>query len=126
MSEDFLKDPLALFSVKGKVAIVTGASGAFGALAAKVLAGAGAKLVLSAGKKAELDAVSDACRALGADVDGTYTLAFDDNHKFDVYCMGMNLTTAPPKEYLEVNLQVRRPRGWAWPSLPPGRAAAGC
>ena len=70
MSEDFLKDPLALFSVKGKVAIVTGASGAFGALAAKVLAGAGAKLVLSAGKKAELDAVSDECRALGADVEG--------------------------------------------------------
>jgi len=70
MSEDFLKDPLALFSVKGKVAIVTGASGAFGALAAKVLAGAGAKLVLSAGKKAELDAVSDACRALGAEVEG--------------------------------------------------------
>jgi NAD(P)-dependent dehydrogenase (short-subunit alcohol dehydrogenase family) len=70
MSEDFLKDPLALFSVKGKVAIVTGASGAFGALAAKVLAGAGAKLVLSAGKKAELDAVGDACRALGAEVEG--------------------------------------------------------
>ena len=70
MSEDFLKDPLALFSVKGKVAIVTGASGAFGALAAKVLAGAGAKLVLSAGKKAELDAVSDECRALGAEVEG--------------------------------------------------------
>ena len=70
MSEEFLKDPLALFSVKGKVAIVTGASGAFGALAAKVLAGAGAKLVLSAGKKAELDAVSDECRALGAEVEG--------------------------------------------------------
>ena len=37
MSEDFLKDPLSLFSVKGKTAIVTGATGAFGALAAKVL-----------------------------------------------------------------------------------------
>jgi len=61
-NEDFLKDPLALFSVKGKVAIITGASGAFGALAAKVLAGAGAKLVLTAGKKAELDEVSAACR----------------------------------------------------------------
>jgi NAD(P)-dependent dehydrogenase (short-subunit alcohol dehydrogenase family) len=70
MSEAFLKDPLALFSVKGKVAVVTGASGAFGALAAKVLAGAGANLVLTAGKKAELDAVSDECRALGAEVEG--------------------------------------------------------
>ena len=71
--EDFLKDPLALFSVKGKVAIITGASGAFGALAAKVLAGAGAKLVLTAGKKAELDEVSEACRKLGAEVEGLNT-----------------------------------------------------
>ena len=35
MSEDFLKNPLSLFDVRGKTAIVTGASGAFGALAAK-------------------------------------------------------------------------------------------
>ena len=48
MSEDFLKDPLSLFNVKGKTAIVTGASGAFGALAAKVLAGAGANVVICA------------------------------------------------------------------------------
>ena len=41
MSDEFLKDPLSLFSVKGKTAIVTGASGAFGAMAAKVLAGGG-------------------------------------------------------------------------------------
>ena len=46
MSEDFLKNPLSLFDVQGKTAIVTGASGAFGALAAKVLAGAGANVVL--------------------------------------------------------------------------------
>ena len=50
----WLKNPLPLFDVTGKVAIVTGASGAFGSLAARVLAGAGAKLVLSAGKKPEL------------------------------------------------------------------------
>ena len=37
MSEDFLKDPLSLFSVKGKTAVITGATGAFGAMAAKVL-----------------------------------------------------------------------------------------
>ena len=37
MSEDFLKNPLSLFDVRGKTAIVTGASGAFGALAAKTL-----------------------------------------------------------------------------------------
>ena len=46
---DWLKNPLSLFDVKGRVAIVTGASGAFGALAAKVLAGAGTKLFVSTG-----------------------------------------------------------------------------
>lgn len=61
MSEDWLSNPLSLFDVKGKVAIVTGASGAFGALAARVLAGAGCKLVLTAGKKAELDAIVAEC-----------------------------------------------------------------
>src|ERR1700735_3812229 len=66
MSEDFLKNPLSLFDVSNKTAIVTGASGAFGALAAKVLAGAGANVVLAAGNAAELRKVADACTQLGA------------------------------------------------------------
>jgi NAD(P)-dependent dehydrogenase (short-subunit alcohol dehydrogenase family) len=66
MSDDFLKNPLALFDIRGKSAIVTGASGAFGALAAKVLAGAGANVVLAAGKADELKKVAAECEALGA------------------------------------------------------------
>ncbi len=69
MSADFLKNPASLFDVTGKVAVITGASGAFGALAAQILAGAGCKLVLTAGKKADLDAVTKACEDLGADVE---------------------------------------------------------
>jgi NAD(P)-dependent dehydrogenase (short-subunit alcohol dehydrogenase family) len=69
MSADFLKDPHSLFNVKGKVAIITGASGAFGALAAQVLSGAGCKVVLTAGKKSELEASSKDCAALGAEVE---------------------------------------------------------
>lgn len=65
---DWLKNPSALFDVRGRVAVVTGASGAFGALASKVLAGAGAKLVLAAGNQAALDETATACRELGADV----------------------------------------------------------
>ena len=61
MTQDWLKNPLSLFDVKGKVAVITGASGAFGALAAQVMAGAGCKLVLTAGKKAELDKISAQC-----------------------------------------------------------------
>src|SRR4029079_18481108 len=66
---DTLRNPLSLFDVKGKVAIVAGASGSFGALASKVLAGAGAKLVLAAGGKKALDEVAAECGALGADVE---------------------------------------------------------
>jgi NAD(P)-dependent dehydrogenase (short-subunit alcohol dehydrogenase family) len=69
MSDDFLKDPLSLFSVKGKTAIVTGASGAFGAMAAKVLAGAGANVVISAGGAEALKKVAAECAALGAKVE---------------------------------------------------------
>src|SRR5207244_3735102 len=69
MSEDFLKDPLSLFDIRGKTAIVTGASGAFGSLAAKVLAGAGANVVLAAGNANELAKVAKDCEALGAKVE---------------------------------------------------------
>ena len=66
MSEAFLKNPLSLFDIKGKVAVITGASGAFGALSAKVLAGAGANVVLAASKIDELKKVAAECESLGA------------------------------------------------------------
>ncbi|HXD43752.1 MAG TPA: SDR family oxidoreductase [Pseudolabrys sp.] len=66
MSEAFLKNPASLFDIRGKSAVIVGASGAFGALAAKTLAGAGAKVVLAASKEAELKKVAAECEALGA------------------------------------------------------------
>lgn len=66
---DFLSNPMSLFSVSGKVALVTGASGAFGALAAEILAGAGAKLVLAAGNEKELQAVAERCRKRNNEVE---------------------------------------------------------
>ena len=65
MSEEFLKNPFSLFDIRGKTAIVTGASGAFGALASQVLAGSGANVVLSAGNAAELKKVAAECEQLG-------------------------------------------------------------
>jgi NAD(P)-dependent dehydrogenase (short-subunit alcohol dehydrogenase family) len=65
MSDDFLKSPLALFDVRGKTAVITGATGAFGALASKVLAGAGANVVLAASRTEELEKVAAECAALG-------------------------------------------------------------
>lgn len=65
----FYKNPSKLFDVTGKVALVTGASGAFGEVAAKTLAGAGCRLVLSAGNAEALESVAAACRELGAEVE---------------------------------------------------------
>ena len=65
---DWLTNPASLFDIRGKVAVVTGASGAFGALASKVLAGAGARLVLAAGNVDALEETAAACRELGAEV----------------------------------------------------------
>jgi len=64
MSEDYLKNPLSLFDVKGKAAIVTGATGAFGAIAAKVLAASGANVVVTAGTAASLKKIAEECEAL--------------------------------------------------------------
>jgi NAD(P)-dependent dehydrogenase (short-subunit alcohol dehydrogenase family) len=63
-----MANPLSMFDVKGKVALVTGASGAFGMVVARVLAGAGCKLVLVAGNQKALDEISEECRGMGAEV----------------------------------------------------------
>ncbi len=63
-----LPNPLDMFDVKGKTALITGASGAFGMVAARVLAGAGCNLVLVAGNKDALDGIATECRDAGAAV----------------------------------------------------------
>lgn len=63
-----LPNPVDMFDVRGKVVLITGASGAFGAVAARVLAGAGCRLVLAAGKASELAAIAAECRLGGAEV----------------------------------------------------------
>jgi len=57
-----------MFDVAGKVALITGASGAFGMVAARVLAGAGCRLVLVAGNAGALEAIATECREMGAEV----------------------------------------------------------
>ncbi|MCL4166190.1 UNVERIFIED_CONTAM: hypothetical protein GTU68_010130 [Idotea baltica] len=50
-----------MFNVKGKVALITGASGAFGAVAAQTLSNAGAKVVLAAGNAEALAEIAGKC-----------------------------------------------------------------
>ena len=121
MAEAFLKNPLSLFDIRGKTAIVTGASGAFGALAAKVLAGAGANVVLAASKEAELRTVAAECEALGgkaavialrpsseANCDRIVARAVDTFGGVDILVVasGLNkvskITEQKPEDFLEV------------------------
>src|ERR1700723_3316193 len=69
MSEDFLKNPASLFDVRGKSAIVTGATGAFGAVAAKTLAAAGASVVVAANNAEGLKKLAVECAKLGGKAD---------------------------------------------------------
>ena len=57
-----LDNPLSFFYVSGKVALITGASGAFGAVAARCLSGAGAKVVLAAGNADAMAEVACTCK----------------------------------------------------------------
>ncbi|WP_299077446.1 SDR family oxidoreductase [uncultured Ruegeria sp.] len=63
-----MSNPLKIFDVKDNVALITGASGAFGMVAARVLAGAGCNLVLAAGNQQALDEIAKECEKLGAAV----------------------------------------------------------
>lgn len=65
-----LNTSVSMFDVTGKVALITGATGAFGAVAARVLAGAGCALVLAAGNRAGLDAIVAEVAEAGAAVVG--------------------------------------------------------
>ena len=66
--EPSYSDPQALFRIAGKAALVTGASGAFGRIAAQALAGAGCRLLLAARSAEALEETAELCRKLGAEV----------------------------------------------------------
>jgi NAD(P)-dependent dehydrogenase (short-subunit alcohol dehydrogenase family) len=58
-------DPAALFDVRDKVAIVVGATGAFGKVVCATLGRAGARLVVTAGNAGELATLGEELRAAG-------------------------------------------------------------
>jgi NAD(P)-dependent dehydrogenase (short-subunit alcohol dehydrogenase family) len=67
MISEPLRNPLSLFDVKDKVAIITGASGTFGRATALALTALGAKVLLASGSKDELETVAGEVRELGGD-----------------------------------------------------------
>ncbi len=74
-----MSNPLSMFEVAGQVALITGASGAFGMVAARILAGAGCNLVLAAGNQSALDDIAKECRDMGAAVVSVNTRPSDED-----------------------------------------------
>ena len=68
MISETLRNPLSLFDVRDKVAVITGATGGFGRGCALSLGALGVKLALAAGSADELDEVAAEARSLGAEV----------------------------------------------------------
>jgi NAD(P)-dependent dehydrogenase (short-subunit alcohol dehydrogenase family) len=68
MASEALTNPLSLFDVSGNVAIVTGASGAFGRIVAIALGSLGARLLLASGNPEALDAVAAEAAQAGGEV----------------------------------------------------------
>jgi len=62
-----LPDPMNLFNLSGKTALITGATGAFGRVAALALARAGARTVLTASSAPALDKIAAEVKASGGD-----------------------------------------------------------
>ena len=68
MITEALRNPLSLFNVKGKVALITGASGTFGRACALSLASMGVKVVLASGSEKDLAEVAAEVRDVGGEV----------------------------------------------------------
>lgn len=66
---NYLNNPASLFSVSGKVAVITGATGAFGSMAAELMSASGAKVILAAGNKVELENIAKRCQVYGNGVE---------------------------------------------------------
>ena len=62
-----IDNPYSFFDIKGKVALVVGATGAFGSVAARTYAGAGCKVSLTGGNKSELEKISDEISKVGCE-----------------------------------------------------------
>jgi NAD(P)-dependent dehydrogenase (short-subunit alcohol dehydrogenase family) len=67
MISEPLRNPLSLFNVRDRVAIVTGATGAFGRATAITLSALGGKVVIAGSNTKELEEVAKECESVGGE-----------------------------------------------------------
>lgn len=104
-----LPRPADLFDLSGRSAVVTGATGAFGAEAARALAGAGAAVTLAGGNTDKLTEIADAIRSDGgvvgevarrpsteSDVDAIVAAAVELGDRLDIVVSGSGTNLVAP------------------------------
>jgi len=62
-----LRNPLSMFDVRGKAAVITGATGTFGRATALMLSALGGKTTLAGASKSDLERVAEEVRSLGGE-----------------------------------------------------------
>ena len=73
-----LPDSSKLFDIKGKVALITGATGGFGTIACKTMAAAGVKIMITGRSEDKLKILAEDLRSAGAEV--AYSVGSPDNY----------------------------------------------
>lgn len=73
-----LPDASKVFDIKGKIALITGATGGFGMIACQTMAAAGAKVMVTGRSGAKLQALAEELKATGAEV--AYSEGSPDNY----------------------------------------------
>ncbi len=74
-----LPDMNTVFDIKGKVAIITGATGGFGVIACQTMAAAGAKVMVTGRSEEKLKELTEELKSTGAEVG--YSVGFPDNYE---------------------------------------------
>ena len=106
-----MEDPCAHFRLDGRVAVVTGASSGLGVAFARALAGAGARVVLAARRKKQLESLAEELVAEGAsalavscdvgeegEVDALVAATLERFGRADVLINNAGITTITPAE----------------------------
>ena len=106
MITDKIRNPLSLFDVRDKVAIITGASGSFGHACAVALGALGVKLLLASGTAEELEAVVKDVGDVGGEVasvvrrpvvaSGTNKAGFIENQSYEDWQRVMDANVRGP------------------------------
>ena len=94
-----IDNPYSSFDIKGKVALVVGATGAFGSVAARTYAGAGCKVALTGGNKSELEKISDEISK-----DGCENLLINERPSSEKECQ--TIVNATVKKFARIDILV--------------------